>query len=165
MNKLFVTYEWVMSHVGKCLWTRQHIHADTIKHIHKHTHTYSHTSSDTESARETAKQQKGGWVKSWLWMSHVSGMNESCHTDERVMSHIWMTHVTHTHTHTHTCTHIHKSTHPYIFCRKYTQSVQSSLLKTATHCVVCCSILQKLSVGLTFTNFSTNYPKTHLSRG
>ena len=35
------------------------------------------------------------WVMSHIWMSHVSHMNESCHTYEWVMSHIWMSHVTH----------------------------------------------------------------------
>ena len=29
------------------------------------------------------------------WMSHVTHMNESCHTYEWVMSHTWMSHVTH----------------------------------------------------------------------
>jgi len=31
---------------------------------------------------------------SHIWMSHVTHMNESCHTYERVMSHIWMSHDT-----------------------------------------------------------------------
>jgi len=35
------------------------------------------------------------WVMSHIWMSHVTHMNESCHTYEWVMSHIWMSHVTH----------------------------------------------------------------------
>ena len=34
-------------------------------------------------------------VMSHMWMSHVTHMNESCHTYEWVMSHIWMSHVTH----------------------------------------------------------------------
>ena len=33
------------------------------------------------------------WVMSHIWMSHVTHMNESCHTYEWVMSHIWMSHV------------------------------------------------------------------------
>jgi len=33
------------------------------------------------------------WVMSHLWMSHVTHMNESCHTYEWVMSHLWMSHV------------------------------------------------------------------------
>ena len=32
---------------------------------------------------------------SHIWMSHVTHMNESCHTYEWVMSHIWMSHVAH----------------------------------------------------------------------
>ena len=35
------------------------------------------------------------WVMSHIWMSHVTHMNESCHTREWVMSHIRMSHVTH----------------------------------------------------------------------
>jgi len=36
------------------------------------------------------------WVAAHTWMSRVTHMNESCHTYERVMSHIRMSHVTHT---------------------------------------------------------------------
>ena len=35
------------------------------------------------------------WVMSHIWMSQVTHMNESCHTYEWVMLHIWMSHVTH----------------------------------------------------------------------
>jgi len=35
------------------------------------------------------------WVMSHIWMSHVTHMNESCRTYEWVMSHIWMSHVAH----------------------------------------------------------------------
>ena len=35
------------------------------------------------------------WVISHVWMSHVTHMKESCHTREWVMSHMWMRHVTH----------------------------------------------------------------------
>jgi len=34
------------------------------------------------------------WVTSHVWMSHVTVMNESCHTCEWVTSHLWMSHVT-----------------------------------------------------------------------
>ena len=34
------------------------------------------------------------WVMSHIWMSHVTHMNESCHTYEWVMSHVWISHVT-----------------------------------------------------------------------
>jgi len=34
-------------------------------------------------------------IKSWRpWMSHVAYMNESCHLNDWVTSHIWMSHVT-----------------------------------------------------------------------
>ena len=35
------------------------------------------------------------WVMSHVWMRHVTHMNESCHTHEWVLSHVWMSHVTH----------------------------------------------------------------------
>ena len=35
------------------------------------------------------------WVMSHTWMSYVTHTNESCHTHEWVTSHIWMSHVTH----------------------------------------------------------------------
>ena len=35
------------------------------------------------------------WVMSHIWMGHVTHMNESCHTYAWVMSHIRMHHVTH----------------------------------------------------------------------
>jgi len=34
------------------------------------------------------------WVMSHIWMSHVTHIKESCHTYERVMSQIWKSHVT-----------------------------------------------------------------------
>jgi len=35
------------------------------------------------------------WIMTNIWMRHVSNLNESCHTYEWVMSHIWMSHGTH----------------------------------------------------------------------
>ena len=42
------------------------------------------------------------WVMSQLWMSHVTHTNESCHTYRWVMSQLWMSHVTHTNESCHT---------------------------------------------------------------
>ena len=36
-----------------------------------------------------------GWVMSHMWMSYVTLMDESCHIYGWVVSHIWMSHVTH----------------------------------------------------------------------
>jgi len=36
------------------------------------------------------------WVMSHMWMGQVTHMNESCHTCEWVKSHIWMSHVAYT---------------------------------------------------------------------
>ena len=35
------------------------------------------------------------WVVSHIWMRHVTNTNELCHTYERVISHVGMRHVTH----------------------------------------------------------------------
>jgi len=35
------------------------------------------------------------WVMPHVWMSHITHMNESCNAYEGVMSRIWMSHVTH----------------------------------------------------------------------
>jgi len=50
------------------------------------------------------------WVKSHIWMSHITHMNQSCrtyerimyHTYESVMPHIWRSHATHIHESRHT---------------------------------------------------------------
>ena len=58
-----------------------------------------------------------------IWVSHVTHMNETCHTNEWVMPHIWRSHVTHmnaschtfawvmSHTWTSHVTHMHVSRH------------------------------------------------------
>ena len=35
------------------------------------------------------------WARPHVWLSHVTCMNESCHTHEWVMSHVWISHATH----------------------------------------------------------------------
>ena len=43
------------------------------------------------------------WIVLLMWMSHVTHVNESCHTCEWIMSHMWMHHVTHVNVSCHTC--------------------------------------------------------------
>jgi len=50
----------------------------------------SHVAHMNESCRTNE------WVMSHMWMSHDAHMNESCRTYEWVMSHKWMSHVAHT---------------------------------------------------------------------
>jgi len=42
-------------------------------------------------------------VMSHMWMSHVTHVNESCHTCEWDLSHMWMNHITHVNESCHTC--------------------------------------------------------------
>ena len=43
------------------------------------------------------------WVMSHVWMSHVTHMNKSCRTCEWVSTPVWMSHVTHMNGSCHTC--------------------------------------------------------------
>ena len=45
---------------------------------------------DRSLIHHVSKHLSESWVMSHIWMSHVSHMNESCLTYEWVMSHIWM---------------------------------------------------------------------------
>jgi len=51
------------------------------------------------------------WVMSHIWLRHVTHMTEACHTCDWGMSHIWRSHVTHVNEacHTYECTHEHSS--------------------------------------------------------
>jgi len=60
----------------------------------------TYTTKETSRAlrlhfRLRAPKRAVEWVMSHIWMSHVTHMNESCHTYEWVMSHIQMSYVTH----------------------------------------------------------------------
>jgi len=48
--------------------------------------------TETMAARCTHTYER---VMSHMWRSHVTHLHESCHTYEWVMSHVWMSHVTH----------------------------------------------------------------------
>jgi len=72
-------HEWVMSHkVESC-----HTRVSDMTHI-------SHSDVSCHNACHMSH------VIIHVWMSHVTRMNESCHTYKWVISHIWMSHVTHT---------------------------------------------------------------------
>ena len=43
------------------------------------------------------------WVMSHIWMSHITHVNESYHTCEWVISRMWMSHITHMNESCHTC--------------------------------------------------------------
>jgi len=85
----------------RSLNTHSHIHINT------HTKTYIHTQTHAQrtdraphielcgSSWWTRDRTRCGyaWVMSHIWMSHVTHMNESCPTYEWVMSHGCMSHV------------------------------------------------------------------------
>ena len=82
------------------------------------------------------------WVTSHIWMSHVTCINESCHTYEWVMSlmsHIWMSHVTHMneswHTHEWFMSHIWMSHGAHIneSCHTYEWVMSHLWLSHVTH--------------------------------
>jgi len=122
------TYEWVMSHIGMSRVTHRNESCHTYKRVMSHIG-MSHVTQRNESASflgvtshervptyeyvehiytyksirlyscETLSRRTREWVKSHIWMSHVTHTNESCHiyeschTYEWVMSHIWKSHI------------------------------------------------------------------------
>ena len=99
MNESCHTYKWVMSHIWMSMshtnesfhiW-RMEVTLFTLVNPERSLRFNTHWSSPPVSALT----QPGGvtschtyeWVMSHIWMSHVTHMNESCH--------IWMSHLTH----------------------------------------------------------------------
>jgi len=104
-----VTHECVRAHV-KCsptcsVWVSQ---VDVL--LSAHTTQYEWVMSRMHKSRHTYEIDMS-------WTSHVTRMNESCHTYEWVMSHIWMSHVTHMNESCHVCvrhvTRMNESCHTY----------------------------------------------------
>jgi len=117
MKESRYTKEWVMSHIGM-----RH-----VTHMHETCHTHHVTGAPSAKAKKKTKKtgHKNGWmslrklttnmnervtytkerVVSYIGMSHVTYMNESCRMYEWVMPHIWMSHATHVIPHTHTSCH------------------------------------------------------------
>jgi len=98
-------YKWVMSRVSEsCHTWMSHV---TCEWVHTAWQTFRDVQPngwDTcewvmthidEWCHVRVGRGTGEWVMSHIWMSHVTDMNESCHTYEWVMSHIWTSHVTH----------------------------------------------------------------------
>jgi len=88
MNESCHTYEWVMSHIWMSHVTHMNELRRRLRSIVKAFFPFS------ELCRRAAY-----WVCKWMGhvahvTNHVTQMNESCHTDEWVMSHKWMSHVT-----------------------------------------------------------------------
>ena len=109
---IVATYEWkptialwvdrsltlgvCMNQNSKCVtWLIHQKYAGTLQESW-----FIHTPQDSEPRLITrlglvkCLHTSGEWVMSHIWMSHVTHMNESCHTHERVMPHIWMSHPT-----------------------------------------------------------------------
>ena len=99
MNESCHTYEWVMSH----LWMSHVTHMDESCHTHTcqtddqmFVSTTEWVMSHTNKSCHTCKCQRDKLDACGIDpMSHVTHMNESCHTYEWDMSHTWMSHVTH----------------------------------------------------------------------
>ena len=97
MNESCHIYEWVMSHV----WMRIHTGRQTHEEVLYRTFAKEPYKRDYILQKRPANSYRTPewvmfiyeWVMSHIWMSHVTHMNASCHTYECVMSHIWMCHV------------------------------------------------------------------------
>jgi len=70
------------------------------------------------------------WVMSYVWMSHVTCVNELCHMCERVMSRVWMSHVTCVNESCHMCEWV--KSHTWMSYATYVQRVGHALVPRAT---------------------------------
>ena len=69
------SHEWVMSHMGmSCHMQMSHVTLTWMSHV--------------AGAIFAARGIHAPWVMSRIWMSHVTHVNESCHTYKWVTSHI-----------------------------------------------------------------------------
>ena len=88
------TYQWVMSH----LWVSHVTHMSESCHIRERVMSHKWLrQATTDAARLWSFDDCTDiyqWVMSYIWMSHVTNMHESCHIYERVMSLIWISHAT-----------------------------------------------------------------------
>jgi len=107
MNESCQTYEWVMSHIWMSHVTymseSRHIYVwiyDDSAHpqvlmvclkIHELCPTYERVTSQFQGTSISSPLRE--WVRSHIWMSPVTLMNESRHRYEWVTSHIWVSHV------------------------------------------------------------------------
>ena len=100
-NESCHTYEWVMSHVWVSHITHNWVTSRTNEPCHtsitSHVTHLSHTNEPCHTERRLGDVCMNEscltheWVMSHTWMSHVSHMNESCLTHEWVMSRIFET--------------------------------------------------------------------------
>jgi len=125
MNESCHTYERVMSHIWMshvtyvneschtCEWVMSHMWMNHVTHVNESWHIYKWVLSRMDESCHTYKWVLSymneschlyAWVMSrvnkschmWHDSYFVAHANESCHTYERAMSHMWMSHVTHT---------------------------------------------------------------------
>jgi len=99
-----VTCEWVMSHVNESchMWMSTsrhnescHIYEWVMSHVNESSWRTSQGHRETKQRREQNIGQPRHvtyvWAMSNIWMSHVTHMNESCHTYEWVITHLQRT--------------------------------------------------------------------------
>ena len=109
MNESRLTYEWVMSHIWMshvthinesclmCEWVMSHVWMSHVPRTNESCHTHdvawSHTCSTSQWSHPLTHLHYPFFLI--LSLACVSHMNESCPMYEWVMSHVWISHVTH----------------------------------------------------------------------
>jgi len=92
MNESYHTCKWVMSHTSDSV----RYLGSYIPHTNESFHTYDRVMSHMNGSCHTHQILFDTLVRVFhIQICHVTRMNESCLTYEWVMSHIWMSHVTH----------------------------------------------------------------------
>ena len=87
------SFVWVTWHMHKRDMTHWWVWHGSVTCVPRRSHSYVRHKACTWHMNESHRTNE--WVVSHIRMSHVTHMNESCHTYEWVMSRIRMSHVTH----------------------------------------------------------------------
>jgi len=101
-------------------------------------------------------------------ISHVTPMNESCHTYEWAMSHIWMSHVTYMnesyHTYEWVMSHMNESFHTYEACYSYEWVTSHIWTRHATHMKVSCHTWKRHVTYMNESWHTREWFKSHMCR-
>jgi len=111
MSHIWMTYEWLIHYfifiyewliqmrdmTHSCVWckTRSRMHQSECDTSHTYGWVTAHIRMSHVTHDEVSYEQLYAPKVLHLWVSHVTHMNESCHTYEWAKSHIRMSHVTH----------------------------------------------------------------------
>jgi len=146
MKESWYTYEWVMSHI----WLNHIAHMNESRQTCKWVMSHILMSQIFSRTCLNMRLMNRNWCRAYAWvpsrerMSHFMHMYESWHTQEWMMSHVWMHHITH---------------------GNISASLVLTLILGAVSCVdlnIVCSIVVIYVHTLTYTYVYTAHTRTHM---